>query len=181
MDDVIVISESYDSATDESTARVYAMQGYNEYQLWTRNVTGKDVWMEFYGGSTESLLEYPLMTTGVSVNYINVPTGVCAVDAGAGTSLWCKQSAPSAPAITGDLNGDDVLTPADAVIALDIAISGDYNEYADVNEGDVVNSLDVLTILQAAASAITISLKRSFGTVKQQCPQNLGTPLIFLS
>lgn len=43
MDDVIVISESYDSATDESTARVYAMQGYNEYQLWTRNVTGKDV------------------------------------------------------------------------------------------------------------------------------------------
>ena len=65
------------------------------------------------------------------------------------------------------------------MIALDIAISGDYNEYADVNEGDVVNSLDVLTILQAAASAITISLKRSFGTVKQQYPQNPGTLLIF--
>ncbi|MEA3323999.1 MAG: dockerin type I repeat-containing protein [Euryarchaeota archaeon] len=154
--DVIVASKSYNSSADESTARVYAMQGYNEYQFWTRNVTGKDVWMEFYGGSMESLLEYPLIITGVLVNYTNVPTGVCVVDADSGTSLWCKQSAPSAPTITGDLNGDDVLTPADAVIALDIAISGDYNEYADVNEDGAVNSLDVLMILQAAANSITI-------------------------
>ena len=42
------------------------------------------------------------------------------------------------------------------MIALDIAISGDYNEYADVKEADAVNSLDVLMILQAAASSITI-------------------------
>ena len=151
--DMIVVSGSYDSAANESTARVYAMQGYNEYQLWTRNITGKDVWMEFYGGSIESLLEYPLITTGISINYTDVPTCVCAVDGDAGTSLWCKQSAP---AVTGDLNGDDVLTPADAVIALDIAISGDYNEYADVNGDGTVNSLDVLMILQAAASSITI-------------------------
>ena len=117
MDDVIVISESYDSATDESTARVYAMQGYNEYQLWTRNVTGKEVWMEFYGGSTDSLLEYPLITPGISINYTDVPTGVCAVYGYDGTSRWCKQSSPSPSpspsAVTGDLSDDGVLTPAD--------------------------------------------------------------------
>ena len=43
------------------------------------------------------------------------------------------------------------------MIALDIAISGDYNEYADVNEDDAVNSLDALMIMQAATSSITIS------------------------
>ena len=42
------------------------------------------------------------------------------------------------------------------MIALDIAISGDYNKYADVNGDDAVNSLDVLMILQTTASSITI-------------------------
>ncbi len=111
--DIIVVSASYNSSADESTARVYAMQGYNEYQLWTRNVTGKDVWMEFYGGSTDSLLEYPLITPGISINYTDVPTGVCAVYGYDGTSRWCKQSSPSPSAVTGDLSDDGVLTPAD--------------------------------------------------------------------
>ena len=70
-----------------------------------------------------------------------------------GTSIWCK---PSAPSVTGDLNGDGKLTPSDAVIALNIAVSGDYNEYADVNDDGAVNSLDVLMILQGAASSATI-------------------------
>ena len=61
----------------------------------------------------ESLLEYPLITTGISINYTDVPTGVCAVDGDAGTSLWCKQSIAIGTVITGDLKGDDVLTPAD--------------------------------------------------------------------
>ena len=83
----------------------------------------------------------------------DIPTKVCAVKGNDGTSLWCK---PSAPPVTGDLNGDGKLTPVDAVIALDITVSGDYNKNADVNDDGVVNSLDVLMILQAAANSITI-------------------------
>ena len=94
-----------------------------------------------------------MITTGISSGYTEIPTKVCAVKGNDGTSLWCKSSAPP---VTGDLNGDGKLTPADAVIALDIAVSGDYNEYADVNGDGVVNSLDVLMVLQAAASSIMI-------------------------
>ncbi len=41
------------------------------------------------------------------------------------------------------------------MIALEIVISGDYNDDADVNDDGVVNSLDVLMILQAVIGAIT--------------------------
>ena len=40
----------------------------------------------------ESLLEYPLIITGISINYTDVPTGVCAVYGEDGTSRWYKQS-----------------------------------------------------------------------------------------
>ena len=159
-DDVIVESRSYNSATDESAASVYAKRGYDGDEFWS--ITDEDIWMEtdyynwyyysnqdFDGDSLDDLL----ITNGISIGYDDIPTKVCAVKGNDGTSLWCK---PSAPPVTGDLNGDDKLTPADAVIALNIAVSGDYNEYADVNEDGVVNSLDVLMILQAAASSITI-------------------------
>ena len=161
-DDVIVNSQSYDSATDEETASVYAKRGYDGHQFWSQSVTGEDVWLEinyynwYYYSSQDfdgdSLYDL-LITTGISSGYIEIPTKVCAVKGNDGTSLWCKSSAPP---VTGDLNGDGKLTPADAVIALDIAVSGDYNECADVNDDGVVNSLDVLMILQAAAGSITI-------------------------
>jgi len=56
-----------------------------------------------------------------------------------GTSIWCKSSSepPTSPP-NGDLNGDDAITPA------------------DVNDDGVVNSLDVLLILQAVIGAITL-------------------------
>jgi hypothetical protein len=61
------------------------------------------------------------------------------------------------PPITGDLNGDDRLTPADAVIALRMAAgSCEPTAAADVNDDGVVSSLDALMILQAAACAITL-------------------------
>jgi hypothetical protein len=61
------------------------------------------------------------------------------------------------PPITGDLNGDDLLTPADAVIALKMAAgSFDPTTVADVSDDGVVNSLDALMILQAAAGLITL-------------------------
>ncbi len=89
-----------------------------------------------------------------------IPTSVCAVKGNAGTSLWCESSSgsvtPPAQSPNGDLNGDDTITPADAVIALNIIVSGNYNEDVDVNGDGVMNSLDALMILQAAVDAITL-------------------------
>ena len=59
--------------------------------------------------------------------------------------------------IKGDLNNDGKITPADAAIALRIAIgSSHYDGAADVNNDHKVTSLDALTILQAAAGAISL-------------------------
>jgi hypothetical protein len=61
------------------------------------------------------------------------------------------------PPITGDLNGDGRLTPADAVIALKMAAgSCEPIAAADVSSDGMVNSLDALMILQAAAGLITL-------------------------
>ncbi len=56
----------------------------------------------------------------------------------------------------GDLNGDGILTPADAVIALKFAVSGEWDEDVDVSDDGRVSSLDALMILQAAAGSIRI-------------------------
>lgn len=44
-------------------------------------------------------------------------------------------------------------TPADAVIALRVAVRGEYEKFLDVNNDGVVTSLDALMILQAAGGA----------------------------
>jgi S-layer protein (TIGR01567 family) len=49
---------------------------------------------------------------------------------------------------TGDVNRDDSITPADAVIALELAVSGRWDPVADVNGDYRVTSLDALIILQ---------------------------------
>ena len=54
-------------------------------------------------------------------------------------------------ALPGDLNSDGVLTTADAVIALRMAVCGGYDPVADVNNDKSVTSLDALMILQAAS------------------------------
>ncbi len=43
------------------------------------------------------------------------------------------------------------LTPADAVIALEMAVRGGYSAEADVNGDNKITSLDALMILQSAA------------------------------
>ena len=53
------------------------------------------------------------------------------------------------------VNGDGVLTPADAAIALKMAVCGEYAHVADVNDDRSVTSLDALMIMQAAAGNIT--------------------------
>ena len=64
--------------------------------------------------------------------------------------------------VTGDLNGDDQITPADAAIALVIAAGGSAScdlttlAAADVSGDNHVIALDALMILQAAGGAINI-------------------------
>lgn len=48
----------------------------------------------------------------------------------------------------GDLNHDGTITPADAVIALQIAVRGEWLEAADMDRDGSVTSLDALMILQ---------------------------------
>ncbi|MEA1906334.1 MAG: hypothetical protein U9N12_05195, partial [Euryarchaeota archaeon] len=177
-DDVIVESEDRDSGDDTDTATISVKNGETGTELWSQTVTGKGVWVDndyynyylrdpdFDGDGSEDLL----ITTGASIDmYIygmyfgstEIPTRVCAVKGSSGTPLWCEPSSglstpPAQPPATGDLNGDNAVTPADAVVALEIVISGDYNDDADVNDDGVVNSLDVLMILQAAVGAITL-------------------------
>ncbi len=57
---------------------------------------------------------------------------------------WCN------PHLKGDLNHDSTLTSADALIALEIAVSGGYLLEAGIDESGYVNALDALMILQAA-------------------------------
>jgi hypothetical protein len=60
------------------------------------------------------------------------------------------------PSQKGDLNGDGEITPADAAIALQLVVSGEYHHAADVSGDGQVTSLDALMILQAAAGAINL-------------------------
>jgi hypothetical protein len=64
-----------------------------------------------------------------------------------GCTYSCGTTAPS----KGDLNDDGVISPADAVIALQMAVRGEYSEDADVSGDHKVTSLDALLILQTAA------------------------------
>lgn len=61
----------------------------------------------------------------------------------------CGMCAPK-----GDLNGDGVITPADAAIVLQIVVRGEYSADADVSGDHRITSLDALTILQAAAEEV---------------------------
>ena len=78
-----------------------------------------------------------------------------AISGGAGAQDRYPLLQPS-PSQKGDLNGDNEITPADAVIALTIAVSGGVNYNADIDGDGKVTSLDGFMILQAAADNIEI-------------------------
>ena len=82
-------------------------------------------------------------TCDTTLNYDDTGTTGC--------TYSCSTQEPK-----GDLNGDDEVTRADAVIALRMAVSGEYSEDADVSGDHRVTSLDALLILQAAASNIEL-------------------------
>lgn len=56
----------------------------------------------------------------------------------------------------GDVNSDGSITSADALIALQMAVNGEYSKVADVSGDDSVTSLDVLMVMQAATDSIII-------------------------
>ena len=56
----------------------------------------------------------------------------------------------------GDVNGDCELTSADAALALQLAVNGQYSNAADVNRDGSVTSLDALMIMQACAGKIEL-------------------------
>ena len=76
-------------------------------------------------------------TCDVTLNYDDIGA------TGSGCTYSCSE-----PVLKGDLNHDGVVTPADAVIALQMAARGEYSVDADMNEDDRVTSLDALMILQ---------------------------------
>ena len=77
-------------------------------------------------------------TCNTTLNYDDTGTTDC--------TYSCSTQQP-----LGDLNDDGVITPADAVIALQMAVRGEYSEDADVSGDHRVTSLDALLILQVAA------------------------------
>ena len=58
--------------------------------------------------------------------------------------------------ILGDVNQDNEVTSADAVMVLEMVVRGEYSEVADVSEDGHVTSLDALMILQAVANNVTL-------------------------
>nr|QNO54192.1 hypothetical protein HDCMKPKE_00001 [Methanosarcinales archaeon ANME-1 ERB7] len=73
------------------------------------------------------------------------------------SNILCVSPVPKTPQ-KGDLNGDGIVTTADAAIALELAASGecDPNPAADVNCDGQITSLDALMIVQAAAGNIEL-------------------------
>ncbi|MEA1870556.1 MAG: dockerin type I repeat-containing protein, partial [Euryarchaeota archaeon] len=80
----------------------------------------------------------------------------------AGSTSWnARLKLSTAAQIRGDLNSDCILTPADAAIALEIAVGSRPCDAATLDAADVsgdgrVTSLDALMILQAAAGRIEL-------------------------
>ena len=49
--------------------------------------------------------------------------------------------------LAGDLNNDEAINVLDVVLAVNIALSGEYNQFADMNQDDSVDILDIVQII----------------------------------
>jgi len=144
-----------------------------------KNVLGNPVWNVTLGGNKESIAlitnnqSYALadgLTGNIVKLYFNVkatatsgdhPIELSNIDISSTGSVRGTISAINGTftitgGIPGDLNGDGVITSADAVITLQMAVRGEYDALADVNNDGSVTTLDALMIVQVAADRITI-------------------------
>ena len=72
------------------------------------------------------------------------------------TGILERKSRNRAVVDVGGIDSDGQITVVDAIIALQMAVRGEYDDAADMNRGGRVTALDALTILQAAADRIEI-------------------------
>lgn len=113
------------------------------------------------GSYNNELYENTVCNNGVDISTFGPTSGTTGDDNTCDTTSnydddgtsGCTYSCGAQPP-KGDLNGDYEITQADAVIALRMAVSGEWSEDADVSGDDQVTSLDALLILQAAGGAI---------------------------
>jgi len=114
------------------------------------DLTDIDVWLSF--GSAADALEI--------VNTTIDPSGLTGTSTISGQTLaygrfgevttMTNATIIISSYLKGDLSGDDLLTPADALIALQMAVgTREPDLMGDMNFDDIVTSLDALMILQA--------------------------------
>ncbi|NIA09312.1 MAG: hypothetical protein GWP10_06195 [Nitrospiraceae bacterium] len=100
-----------------------------------------------------------IQTTNASgmATFIPTTTGELLITATKSGETGSKTITVVESMVTGDLNGDNELTTADAAIALQMAVGARTpSTAADVSGDGSVTSLDALMILQAARGAITL-------------------------
>ncbi len=141
--DVFIKHHKVSDISENERARVS-----DNHLLWTK--TGTDMYYMRAGDlnrdGADDLLFYE-RSYDASTGYVS--SNCCIRSKGRG---WCVLWGKSA--LRGDLNFDGALPPADAVIALQMAVSGECCPDSDVNGNGAVTSLDAMMILQAAAGAI---------------------------
>ncbi len=159
-EDVVVYNVnygSYDPGLDEFYVDIIsAVNGSDGSALWSKSCrenTWIDAWYvgetgDFDADGTDDVLVCTYIYNSISDRHIL--TIVSAVRGEDGSVLWSKS------ALRGDLNFDGALSPADAVIALQMAVSGECCPDADVSGDGAVTSLDAMMILQAAVGNIVI-------------------------
>jgi len=148
-----------------------------------KNVLGKDVWAVTLGTNKERIAlttndqSYTLadgLTGNIAKLYFNAKAtatpGVYPIELSNIDISNTGSIRGTIPAINGtftitgvtlgDLNGDGTITSADAAIALQMAVRGDYDPLADLDNDYRVTSLDALMIIQQLAADPVISVSQ---------------------
>jgi hypothetical protein len=109
-------------------------------------------WHVIGGGGCEMTSASYAMQSTVGQTAIGIASDGYTIEAG----YW-HRIAGGESEVCGDVNGDGVVTAADALIALEIAAGRRPNDpAADVSRDGKVTSLDALMILQAAVGNVEI-------------------------
>ncbi|HIE32302.1 MAG TPA: hypothetical protein EYP67_08030 [Methanosarcinales archaeon] len=158
--DVVVYDENY-SSYDPDLDEIYvdiisAVKGSDGSVLWNKSSQEKrwiDAWYvgytgDFDGDGADDVLVCTYIYNSPGDRYIL--TIISAVRGDDGRILWSKS------ALRGDLDSDGNISYTDAMLALQIAVSGEYEPAADVSNDGYVTSLDALMILHAAVEGTGI-------------------------
>lgn len=127
---------------------------------WTDANNDLDLWLFNSSKDLIGLSATLEMPESISINSPEAGNWTVAINAytleTAQETYTLEITTPTTPTPRGDVNHDGVVTSADAVIVLEMAVSGKYNDDADMNRDYKVTSLDALIVLQVVAGAITV-------------------------